>query len=612
MDKEGEVKGKLRYSTLSNVKYVLEGIREYDRKLLYYIGINVIFTALNQFVPVIAPKLIIDKLTGGGSPRSVIILSALFGVTLFLANGISSTSENNISMRFIRARLKFIARSGRKFMTMDFQSLENPKILDLSQKGDRACSNNSDGIEGIMHRTQWAVSKALTLLTVGAVIMTLNPIIVAAIGILLAVNFIAASKTRKLDKKENDLLAPVWRKLDYISRIMSDFSYAKDIRLFEIKNFLIDRYKKEQKNRFDGQVKIWRFWNTNSNIAAVTSLLQEILLYIWLCWKVLYGNMSIGNFTMYAAAIRTFSATLGGLLDDISHIKQQNEILCDYREFLDLPDIIAGKDSLPKILSKKGLCFEFQNVSFKYPSSDKYALENVSFKMKPGERLAIVGLNGAGKTTFIKLLTRLYEPDSGRILLNGVDIKTYNKQEYYNLFSAVFQEIQMFAFTVAENVSMRDYNNTDKDKVRKSVDQAGLKEKIDSLLKGIDTTMLKVIEEDGVEFSGGESQKLALARALYKDACCVILDEPTAALDALAEERLYKKFDSLIGTKTAVYISHRLASTRFCDRVAMFENGHIIESGSHEELIEKGGRYAEIFNMQAKYYKDSEDEVAAV
>jgi ABC-type multidrug transport system fused ATPase/permease subunit len=595
---------KPKYSVLSNVIYILDGIREYDKWLLLFVLVNVIFASFGQFVPVIMPKLIIDQLTNGGNAKTVIILSVAFGAAMFLANGIANTSESSISTRFISVRLKFIAHSGKKFMTTDFQNLENPKVLDMSQKGDRACNNNADGIEGIMHRTQWAASKILTLLSMGTVISFLNPVIIVAILILLSINFYVSSKTRKLDKKENDLLAPVWRKLGYIGGTMSDFSYAKDIRLFGMQSFLNDKYIKEQDNRFKGQVKIWRYWTKVANISAVTSLLQEVILYIWLCWRVLYGHMSIGDFVMYAAAIRTFSSTLGGLLDDISHIRQQNEIVCDYRAFLDYPDISTGKESLPQKLGNKELCFEFEDVSFKYPGREEYALRNLNFRIDAGERLAIVGLNGAGKTTFIKLLTRLYEPESGRILLNGVDIKNYNKREYYSLFSVVFQEIEMFAFTVAENVSMKEYKKTNFNEVRMSIDKAGLKSKIDTLQHDIDTTVLKIIDEGGVEFSGGESQKLALARALYKNAPCVVLDEPTAALDSLAEERLYKNFDSLIGSKTAVYISHRLASTRFCDRIAMFECGQIIETGTHDELMRKGGRYAEIFDMQAKYYKE--------
>lgn len=600
----GKSKVAARYSVSSNVRFILSAIREYDGWLLPFVGLNVVFTAMGQFVPVVMPKLIIDELTGAGRSQAVLLYAVLFGTLLLICGGMATTSGNTISFRFIAVRLKLIARSGRKFMGMDFQNLEDPKILDMSQKGDRACDNNQNGLEGVMHRVQGGASKALALVGTGAVITMLNPLILAALFALLVANFVVSSNTRTKDKAENDLLAPVWRRLGYLGSTMSDFSFAKDIRLFTMQGFLRDRYTDEQAKRFGGQVRIWKLWATASNFFAITSLLQEVLLYAWLCWSVLYRGMTIGDFTMYAAAIRAFTGALGGLLDDISHIRQQNEVICDYREFLDHPDRGSGGDKVPADIARGGMTFEFDDVSFRYPGQEKYVLEKLSLRIGAGERLAVVGLNGAGKSTFVKLLTRLYEPESGRILLNGVDVRTYDKKEYYGLFSTVFQEIEMFAFTVAENVSMAEYEKTDMGRVRGSIERAGLGEVVSSLPHGIDQRVLKVIEENGVEFSGGQSQKLALARALYKDAPVIVLDEPTASLDSLAEERLYKEFDSLTSGKTAIFISHRLASTRFCDRVAMFEGGRIGECGPHSELMAQGGRYAEVYAMQAKYYNE--------
>lgn len=255
--------------------------------------------------------------------------------------------------------------------------------------------------------------------------------------------------------------------------------------------------------------------------------------------------------------------------------------------------------------------FEFRNVSFRYPKSDTYALRNLSLTLSPGERLAVVGLNGAGKSTFIKLLLRLYEPAEGEILLNGVNINRYARGSYYRLFAPVFQDVQLFAFPLSENISMQEPLNTDKDRARECLIKSGLEDKLKTLPSGMDTEVLKVIYDDGTDFSGGEKQKIALARALYKDAPVVVLDEPTAALDALAESRLYQDFDKLIGERSAVYISHRLSSTQFCSHVAMFEEGELAEYGTHRELLEKDGAYARMFHTQAQYYVDEAGEVAA-
>ena len=255
--------------------------------------------------------------------------------------------------------------------------------------------------------------------------------------------------------------------------------------------------------------------------------------------------------------------------------------------------------------------FTFENVSFKYKGQETYALKNVNITISHGEKLAVVGLNGAGKTTFIKLLLRLYDVTEGRILINGVDVREYDRADYFSLFAPAFQDVMVFAFPMSENVSMKEPFNTDKEQAEKMLRSAGLGEKIDSLEKGVDTELLKVLYDDGVDLSGGEKQKLALARALYKDTDVVVLDEPTAALDALAEYRLYQSFDGLIGGKTAVYISHRLSSTRFCDRVAMFAKGELLETGTHDELMEKNGAYAEMFRVQAQYYVEDKDVILA-
>ena len=291
------------------------------------------------------------------------------------------------------------------------------------------------------------------------------------------------------------------------------------------------------------------------------------------------------------------------MLNGIADINDNSRRVNDFRSFLEYPEMDEhGTIPLPKL---EVYCFEFDNVSFKYPKAEKYALENLTITLEAGKRIAVVGLNGAGKTTFIKLLLRLYEPTEGVIRLNGVDVRKYRRSEYYKLFSPVFQDVEIFAFPMSENVSMKSPEDTDDEKADTSLRAAGIGEKLDSLEKGVKTELLKVIFDDGVDLSGGEKQKLALARALYKNAPVVVLDEPTAALDALAEYRLYQDFDKLIGGKTAVYISHRLSSTRFCHAIAMFKDGRMIECGTHSELLEKGGAYREMFEVQAQYYVES-------
>ena len=314
-------------------------------------------------------------------------------------------------------------------------------------------------------------------------------------------------------------------------------------------------------------------------------------------------SLSLGNFTLYLSAATTFFQYVTTLLNGFSDLLKCSRQVSDFRSFMDFDG--GDKDDSGKSLPETDkYTFRFDNVSFKYPSAEKYALEKLSLTLEAGKRLAVVGLNGAGKSTFIKLLLRLYEPTEGAIYLNGVNVKEYRLSEYYRLFSPVFQNVELFAFPLAENISMKTPEETDKALAEECLVRAGLGEKLKELPSGVSTEVLKVIYDDGTDFSGGEKQKIALARALYKNAPVVVLDEPTAALDALAEYKLYQDFDRLIGDKTAVYISHRLSSTRFCDSVAMFRDGRMVEYGTHEELLQKGGEYAEMFRIQAQYYVD--------
>ncbi|MDR1328401.1 MAG: ABC transporter ATP-binding protein/permease [Oscillospiraceae bacterium] len=604
-----------KYTLGGNILYVLRGVRKYDPSLLAWMIMFAVFSALGSLVPVVFPKLIVDELTGGGGFERVVILSAAFSATIFITQGITEMAYGSpplplgsMSKRFMVWGIRYNAELTYKVITTDYANLENPAVLDMAQKARRALRRTNVGLEGMARLVLTVFGHLLTIIaTVSAVFIMGWWVLLIAFAVLV-VNFSVTSGARRRDKEITDELTPVNRKINYIERTASNFAYGKDIRLFSLKEFLLSRLRGEQRATFKGQNRAQKLWLGAGAVHSVTGFIQEIAMYGWLCRRVASGAVGIGGFLMYAVAIRTFSSALGSLLDDIADLVQQNKLVCDFRAFLDLPDAPSGGGEVAERLLREPSEIEFQNVSFRYPGSERYALKGISLKIKAGEKLAVVGLNGAGKSTFIKLLMRLYAPESGRILLNGADIQAYARDEYFRLFSAVFQEINMFAYTVAENVSMREYGKSDIERVDRTLELAGLSDKVSSLKSGIDTTMLKIIDLDGVELSGGETQKLALARALYKDAPFIVLDEPTAALDALAEERLYLEFDKLAKNKTAVYISHRLASTRFCDRIILFEDGKIAEAGTHGELVGKCGKYAELFNVQAQYYRSGNGE----
>jgi ABC-type multidrug transport system fused ATPase/permease subunit len=324
---------------------------------------------------------------------------------------------------------------------------------------------------------------------------------------------------------------------------------------------------------------------------------------------ILAGQLGIGDFVLYAGCVRNLAEALQILMRTFAKLRKCSAEVNDYRAYNEFCDAQSGGEE--KLPEAKEYTVTFENVSFKYPGREDYALRNLNLTLPFGEKLAVVGLNGAGKTTFVKLLLKLYQPTEGRILLGGVDLRKIDTEEYYALFAPVFQDLELYAFSLAENVSMKTREATDSGRAKECLERAGLGEKLKEWPKGIETPMLRILHDDGILLSGGEKQKMALARALYKDAPIVVLDEPTAALDALSESEIYERFDSFVRGKSAVYVSYRLASTRFCDRIVMFENGELVECGSHEELMELGGKYAQLFELQAKYYQEENDETVA-
>lgn len=596
------------YGLLSNMRYVMSNMFRYVPKMKLYIPVGIVCAPLIQYLWTFITKFVIDMITGEGGAEALLRLIIAVTAVQIVSTTVNTWRGSKWSW-FIYARMKMMVEFNRKIMTVDFQNTEDTDVMDCREKGGRAANNNDEGIEGMMRRTV-SLLENTAVAAVGIVILgTLNIYIILILTALSAVAFTAKNYANKRCKKEVwDPLATWWRRDYYMSSTTCDFAAAKDIRMFGLREWLTEKFKKEKVTRYKAQKLNEKIWLGCSIITNICFALSQVIVNGWLLYKAARGEMTIGNFSFYTAASISFYTYVRNIMDSIADLLQRSRQVDDWRSFLDIDggDPEEGK-AVPEYESYE---FEFRNVSFKYPKAEKYALKNLSLTLKAGQRLAVVGLNGAGKSTFIKLLLRLYEPCEGEILLNGVNVREYSKTSYYRIFSPVFQEVNLFAFPLAENVSMKSPENTDKALAEKSLKNAGLGEKLAELPGGVDTEILKVIYDDGTDLSGGEKQKLALARALYKDAPVVVLDEPTAALDALAESRLYSDFDKLIGGKTAVYISHRLSSTQFCSEVAMFKDGEMVELGTHKELLQRDGAYAEMFKIQAQYYVDDPCEEA--
>ena len=602
------------YGAFRNVAFVLRRMLDYDKKLIALLALGIVCQPFMRYFWTFLPKFILDMVTGEGNREELFWLMIFFTVLQLVFTMLATYRNRGIEWRFLGARIHTMLEMNRKTMKINYEHLENPDIMDCFQKAQNACENSNNGVEGLMHETVWFVD-SFAISAVGVCILSSMNIWIVLLMVSIAIlNFLVVNRTYKITKsKVWDPLASWWRKRQYMQNTTTNFDAAKDIRMFDLCDWLLRKYRDLNKIRYDAQKVNAKFWFWTSVASNLFWTVSQIVVYAWLVYLMVNQRLTIGNFTLYLTSAGAFFEYLSILLNGISRIFAKSREVDDFRSFLDFDggDASQNGKELPKLESYE---FVFENVSFKYPKADSYALRNLNLTIKAGERLAVVGLNGAGKSTMIKLLLRLYQPTEGRILINDTDVMEYDRDSYYAAFAPVFQQVELFAFPMEENVSMKEPERTDSKWAKECLEAAGLANKIQELPNGTKTELLKIICDDGVDLSGGEKQKLALARALYKDGAVVVLDEPTAALDALAEAKLYKDFDKLIGGKTAVYISHRLSYTQFCDKVAMFADGEMVEYGTHAELMEKAGAYAEMFRIQAQYYiedvNDTEGEVA--
>ena len=600
------------YGVISNCRYIFEKFVKYRKSLILFIITGSIAAASMTYLWSFIGKLVIDMIEQQASSpdkdiKPLLYLTLITSAAELLFMWLNTVSSMKMSVGFTYVRLMIIKERIAKTLSMEYEALETPEMLDRLQKAKRATAGDWQGVQGMMTYMQVMGVQIISVTIAVAIMTTFNPWIIFIIVVLSFAQFLFFDYIRKKDKKEMwDAMMPHWRKLEYMENVTTDFSYAKDIRLFGMQKYLA----KKQIDVYDEELRHWiksrQYWIYNTIFAHGISLLRQLIIIGWLVYSVVFNGLSIGNFTLYTASAAAFSNAINEILQALSALRERSAHTDDYRSFMDIPSADDKAQTIPIPPADK-YTFEFKNVSFKYRGQEKYALKNVNLTLHAGEKLAVVGLNGAGKSTFIKLLLRLYDVTEGCILMNGTDIRKFDRKEYYELFAPAFQDVMVFAFPVAENVSMKEPFNTDKAEAEKMLRLAGLGDKLDKLEKGVDTELLKVLYDDGVDLSGGEKQKLALARALYKKSKIIVLDEPTAALDALAEFRLYQSFNELVGDRTAVYISHRLSSTRFCDRVAMFKDGEMVEIGTHDSLMEADDAYADMFRVQAQYYVEDKD-----
>lgn len=510
-----------------------------------------------------------------------------------------------------------------KMLAMDFAASDAPKTHELLSQIKQNTNYNGHGMIMVLNKIEPMIQAAAGILgallltvtlfaknvpeTAGRWIILNHPLVIGGILLgMLSITLLAPvcrNRSTALLMRAVENIKEGNRFFMYFGSFPEEKHRLMDIRMYE-QDAMIKRHQENDVNssaikmfsiKTRGPIGLWRALSEGVSVVFVG------LAYSFVCLKAWAGAFGVGSVAQYVSAITSLSANLGKLLSTWGELRGNAVILKTTFEFLDIPNEMYQGSLTTEKRSDRQYEIEFRDVSFKYPGATEYALRHVSMKLRIGERLAVVGQNGSGKTTFIKLLCRLYDPTEGVILLNGIDIRKYRYDEYIALFSIVFQDFQLMSFSLGENVAAAV--RYDANHAAACLDEAGFADRLKLLPNGLETMINKDFHEQGVQVSGGEAQKIALARALYKDAPFVILDEPTAALDPIAEMEVYTKFDEICGDKTAVYISHRLSSCKFCDAIMVFHEGRIVQQGSHDELVsDEHGKYHELWHAQAQYY----------
>lgn len=605
MKKEKTKKQKPKYGIISNCLYMVKMAKKADAlRILWHIFLLVTSAVITNLCNLFIAPEILKRVENKSEITELILTILFFTLPLILLSALERYVNTITMWPRVNTRLEVVYALNGKMADTSLPNFESTEFKAKAEKASQAVSNNSGATEAIWNVLTDIFINLGCFVIYLLILTNVEPLLVIVTLVTSVLGYFVNKRINRWgydhrfeeDKLSNELM--------YISKRGQDIPLGKDIRVFSMRPWIEEVYGKSRR-LMDAFVRKGEFIYLFTNIIdALLSLLRNGIAYFYLITMVINGNLPASEFLLYYGAINGFTNYVISILDKSTALYKQSLDISRIREFIETEEPFKFEEG--KSVKKSDFdSFELtlENVSFKYPEAKDYTLKNVNLTVRPEEKLAIVGLNGAGKTTIVKLLCGFYDPTEGMVLLNGIDIREFNRRDYYKLICAVFQKFSKLSVTLAENVS-QTRDNINKEKVLDSLNKAGLSEKIKNLPEGIDTHIGKEVFEDGVELSGGELQRLMLARALYKDAPILILDEPTAALDPIAENDIYLKYNSMTQNKLSVFISHRLASTRFCDRIIFIADGGIAEEGTHESLLKLNGKYAELFEVQSRYYKE--------
>ncbi len=590
------------------IGFLFRRIKEYDFLMIPIIIVYTIFSAIYPFIWVIIPAKVISLTATGDS--SIMIRYVIFGgiLSVICAMG-TSFLRGNYRMRMNNVRYNLIRDLMKYSLTMPYENTLNPEQLTKIELADISVRSPVQGAGGIILTMLSLFGGLFAAIGFLGLLSTLSLGIMLLLFLLVLVSFYFNSKAAAFDESTWDQWGDYERRYFQTTNIMTDPSYGKDIRLYSLTHIL-----ESYSNKLIGQFRMISKSVSRKNIqmdtaVAVLNILRDVTVFSYISYLLLNNQIDASQFFLYTTGTTSLVVILQESMKQISTIKKESNRFSHFISLMEEEHLLSllSKDDMDindiEKVSSGPITIDIVNVSFRYPESEKNVLDHLNLRIKSGEKMALVGENGSGKSTLIKLLCKFYRPDSGNIYLNGIDINRIPEDIYWEIIGAVFQDAMVFPFSIKENITLEE--DGDEDRLSKAINDSEIEKILGGLSKGMETRLLRILDDEGLDISGGQRQKLYLARALYKENKFLMLDEPTAALDPLAEAHLYQQYDVLAKDRTSLYISHRLASTKFCDRVAYLKDGKILELGTHDELIELKGEYKTLFDIQAKYYKES-------
>lgn len=599
------VKEKPKYNTIQNIRWMVNiAWNSRKRVLLFCVLTAMLEVLLNLTQLFIAPKILMH--VEQHSPIWMLLAAiSVFTATLFFLNGFKEYIKRNTLFARVDVRSVIIGKIAQKCNTTSYPNTLDTDFIKMREKAHQACEGNEQATEHIWQTLTMLLKNIGGLIVYLTILSQLDIVLLLIVIATCFAGFFVSRHANNWRYAHRDEEEQYFQKKYYLRNTSESVKLAKDIRIFGLQSWLDELLDQIHNLYLDFSLRCERVEVLADLTEVMLTMMRNGIAYVYLINMALSQNLSVSEFLLYFTALTTFTQWIIGILGEMSTLQKESLDISRVREFLDFPEPFPfenGKD----IPASKSYELKLENVSFRYPDAQTDTIHCLNLTVHPGEKLAIVGLNGAGKTTLVKLLCGLLDPTEGSVFLNGTDIREFDRRKYYSLFSAVFQEFSLLDVTIAEQIAQTTVA-IDYDKIADCVEMSGLTSAIQKLPKGLETHVGREVYLDGVLFSGGQTQRLMLARALYKNGPILLLDEPTAALDPIAENDIYKKYSEMTHEKTSLFISHRLASTRFCDRIIFIANGEIIEEGTHESLLASGGEYANLFEVQSRYYQEGKE-----